>query len=71
MSSTCIAAAFYHFVPLDDLPGLRSALLEQCQHLGLGGTILLANEGINGTIAGPSEAVHALLAWLRSDPRLV
>jgi UPF0176 protein len=35
------------------------------------GTILLANEGINSTIAGPAQGVHAVLAWLRCDPRLV
>ena len=34
------------------------------------GTLLLAKEGINGTIAGPEKGIREVLAWLRSDPRL-
>jgi len=43
----------------------------QCQSQGVKGTILLAEEGINGTIAGSREAIDAVLSLLRSDPRLV
>jgi UPF0176 protein len=46
-------------------------LLAQCQAQGIRGTILLAAEGINGTIAGSREAIDSVLAFLRSDPRLV
>jgi UPF0176 protein len=42
----------------------------RCERLGVKGTILLAEEGINGTIAGVSHAVYEVLSGLRSDPRL-
>ncbi|EAU41076.1 hypothetical protein FP2506_12454 [Fulvimarina pelagi HTCC2506] len=56
--------AFYRFVPLDDLPLLRETLLKFCQAEGLRGTILIANEGINGTVAGPDRGVQALVDCL-------
>ncbi len=65
-----LTAAFYKFVSLPDFADLREPLLEQCTQRGIKGTILLAAEGINGTIAGPPRAVGELLAWLRQDPRL-
>ena len=61
--------AFYKFVTLDDLPGLRAQLLEVCQTNGIKGTILLADEGINSTISGSAEGIANVLAWLRADPR--
>ncbi len=63
-------AAFYKFVRLDDFEHLREPLLETCRSLGLSGTILLAHEGINGTVAGPEEGIDSLLAHLRADHRL-
>jgi UPF0176 protein len=60
----------YKFVPLPDAAALREPLLARAQSLGLKGTILLAEEGINLFLAGAPEAVQALLAHLRSDPRL-
>jgi UPF0176 protein len=60
----------YRFVPLPDAPQLREPLLARCQALGLKGTILLAEEGINLFVAGEPSAVRALLAHLREDPRL-
>ena len=65
-----LTAAFYRFVDLPDCEARRTALLAVCNRLGLRGLILLAREGINGTIAGAPEAVHSLLAFLRSDPAL-
>lgn len=44
-------AAFYRFTPLDDLPALRAQVNELCAENGLCGTILLAPEGVNGTVA--------------------
>jgi UPF0176 protein len=61
--------AFYKFVALEDLPLLRGHLLEVVRTHGIKGTILLAPEGINATVAGPDTGVRALLAALRSDPR--
>jgi UPF0176 protein len=56
--------AFYRFVPLDGLEALREDLLCLCRANGLRGTILLAREGINGTVAGPVAGTSALLAAL-------
>ncbi|WP_185982724.1 rhodanese-related sulfurtransferase [Aureimonas mangrovi] len=56
--------ALYRFVPLDDLEALRSRLGAHCDELGLRGTILLASEGINGTVAGPPDGTAALLREL-------
>ncbi|MBD3883787.1 rhodanese-related sulfurtransferase [Phormidium tenue FACHB-886] len=65
-----VVATFYKFVSLPDRAEKRSHLLQFCQTQTLRGTILLAQEGINGTIAGSRQAVNALLAHLRSDVRL-
>jgi UPF0176 protein len=64
-----LTVAFYKFVELPDFKILREPLLSRCESLGIKGTILLAEEGINGTVCGESQAVHALLQHLRSDPR--
>lgn len=58
-------AALYQFVPLPDFRGLREPLRALCTDLGLKGTLLLAEEGINGTVAGRPEAIDALVAELR------
>lgn len=64
-----LTAALYKFVELPDFADLKAPLLDCCNNNNVKGTILLAEEGINGTIAGSSEGVHAVLAFLRSDPR--
>jgi len=63
-------AAFYKFVLLADHMDLRPRLQEFCDTRRLFGTILLAKEGINATVAGTEEAVAGLLDHLRADPRL-
>ena len=65
-----LTAALYKFVELPNFAALQSPLLAMCEAQGVKGTLLLASEGINGTIAGPQAGVHAVLAWLRSDERL-
>jgi len=65
-----IVAALYKFVALEDFHQLREPLLDRCIAAGTRGTLLLAREGINGTIAGSREALDEVLAYLRSDPRL-
>ncbi|MFM1813289.1 MAG: hypothetical protein RLZZ336_2227 [Cyanobacteriota bacterium] len=62
-----LVAAFYRFSPMDagGLPGLRSELLELASASGVRGTILLAGEGVNGTISGPEAAVQQVLTRLR------
>lgn len=68
--SSFVVAALYKFVALDDYHALREPLLDVCLAAGTRGTLLLASEGINGTIAGTAEAVDRVLSYLRSDPRL-
>ena len=65
-----VVAALYRFVTLEDYHELREPLLDRCLDLGIKGTLLLASEGINGTVAGSRESIDALLAHLRADPRL-
>ena len=61
-------SAFYKFVALPDQLSLRATLLEACRNLGIRGTILLATEGINGTIAGEPAQLAAAMAFIRSLP---
>ena len=65
-----LTAALYKFVELPDHAALQAPLLAICDAHGIKGTLLLAAEGINGTIAGLPDDVHAVLAYLRNDPRL-
>ncbi|SOC51622.1 UPF0176 protein [Chromohalobacter canadensis] len=65
-----VVAALYQFVTLDDYEALREPLLETMRAHDVKGTLLLAFEGINGTVSGTRESIDALLAWLRADPRL-
>ncbi len=64
-----IVVTFYKFVPLDDAKNLRVQLSDICNKNGVKGTILLASEGINGTISGSRDGIDAVLTILRSDPR--
>jgi UPF0176 protein len=65
-----LTAALYKFVTLPDFAALQPPLQAFCEAHDVRGTLLLAEEGINGTIAGPEDGVRAVLAQLRSDPRL-
>ncbi len=64
-----IVATFYKFVQLLDYQQLKLSLLAQCRENQIKGTILLAEEGINATIAGNREGIDALLSFLRQDER--
>lgn len=61
-------AAFYQFFPFSDYMSWRAPLKERMRQSGIRGTILLAPEGINSTLAGSKEAVAELLAYLRTHP---
>jgi len=69
--SSVVVAALYKFVPLPDYVELADPLREFCKEQSVRGTLLLASEGINGTIAGSREGIDAVLAYLKADPRLV
>ena len=58
-------AALYQFAALPDFRELREPLRAICAGLGLKGSVLLAQEGINGTVAGPAEAIDAFVGELR------
>ncbi|MGK0298927.1 MAG: UPF0176 protein [Gammaproteobacteria bacterium] len=66
-----IVATFYKFVPIEDYKTLRATLLEICNTHHLRGTILLAEEGINATVAGSRDGIDALLVYLNQDPRFI
>jgi len=64
-----VVAALYKFVDLPDYRSLQAPLLACCEDNGIKGTLLLASEGINGTIAGTREGIDTFLSYLRSDVR--
>ncbi|WP_417587283.1 rhodanese-related sulfurtransferase [Pararhodobacter oceanensis] len=63
-----IVAALYHFTRFPDPAALRGPLLELCEAQGVKGSLLLAHEGINGTIAGPRTGIDAVLAHIKTLP---
>lgn len=67
---TLVVAALYKFVSLPDFAEKQEPLLSFCQANDIKGTILLAPEGINGTIAGSRQAIDSVLSFLRTDKRL-
>lgn len=62
-------AAFYRFVALPDYQALQPKVQELGQRLQLLGTVLLAEEGINSTLSGSSEAIDEFFATLTEDER--
>ena len=62
---TLKVAALYQFAALPDFREIRQPLQQICSALGLKGSVLLAQEGINGTVAGTAVAIDALIAELR------
>jgi len=62
-----LVAALYKFVTLNALASRKEAIEALCANNRIFGTLLLAHEGINGTIAGPEAGVRALIATLRSQ----
>src|SRR6056297_2907847 len=61
-------AALYHFTRFPDPAALPAALLQLCEAEGISGSLLLAQEGINGTIAGPRAGIDAVLTHIRALP---
>ena len=60
--------ALYRFTPFTDPAALKPPLLAACEAAGVRGTLLLAHEGINGTIAGTDAGMEAVLAHIRALP---
>ncbi len=63
-----VVAALYKFVTQPDFADRRQPLLDACVNADVKGTLLLASEGINGTIAGSRKGIDAVLAHIRSLP---
>jgi len=61
-------AALYHFTRFDDIAAIQGPLLDLCKSRGISGTLLLAPEGINGTIAGDRAGIDAVLTHIRALP---
>ncbi|QDD01763.1 rhodanese-related sulfurtransferase [Candidatus Methylopumilus planktonicus] len=68
MSHTYLTTAMYHFVSLPHFKTLREPLLEFCVSRDIKGTILLADEGINGTVAGSKKSILEFLNFLKNNP---
>ncbi len=67
-SAPVVVAALYRFSPFADPATLRGPLDDVCGEAGIKGTLLLATEGINGTIAGSRAGIDRVLAHIRSLP---
>lgn len=68
--SQYIVCALYKFVSLEDYTEIRQPLTQVMEDNQIRGTLLLASEGINGTVAGSRQAIDTLLAWFKEDSRL-
>ncbi|MFY0608832.1 MAG: rhodanese-related sulfurtransferase [Candidatus Atelocyanobacterium thalassa] len=64
-------ATFYKFIFFSEYAEKKSSLFKYCQDHSIKGTILLSQEGINGTIAGTSENVHKIVDYLKEDVRFI
>ena len=60
--------ALYHFVNIDQFKSFQQPILDFCKTNNIKGTLLLAKEGINGTIAGLSEEITKFHQYIKSDP---
>jgi UPF0176 protein len=67
MQRTFLTTAMYHFVDLPHFEKLREPLLQFCVGHQIKGTLLLADEGINGTVAGSENSIHEFLHFLKND----
>ena len=64
-----VVCALYQFVRLDDYIDLKPGFVEQLNQHQIRGTLLLAREGLNGTIAGSRGGINAFIQWLQGDQR--
>ena len=65
-----VVATFYHLVHLENFYDMKGIMLECCNKNSIKGTILLSEEGINGTIAGGRDGISEFFLFLKSDSRL-
>ncbi len=67
--TTHVNISGYRFVSIDDLPELRDSMLENFNDIGVKGTILIANEGINVALAGTAGQIQRVRRWFETDSR--
>jgi len=67
MSAPYWVVAFYKFTELTDIVNLQATLKQFCISHEILGTILIANEGINGTVSGREESIQAVVAFLKAN----
>ena len=65
-----LTIAFYQFVSLKNIEQLQTSILKSCQKNNIKGTVLLASEGINGTVSGLENNIHKFLEFIKTDPFL-
>ena len=65
-----LVVAFYKFTKLEDYASMQEPIEKCCRENNVKGIVLLAEEGINATIAGPRDGVQNVLQFLRENPRL-
>ena len=70
MSTQYVTCALYKFVALPNYSSIRHPLLKVMTDNKVFGTLLLASEGINGTISSTREGIDAVLSWLDQQPGL-
>ncbi len=70
-STKIVLATMYKFIRLPDFRELRGKLLRVCEKQSLKGTLILAKEGINGTVAGTREGIDNILYFLKQDSRFL
>jgi UPF0176 protein len=68
--SNFVVCALYKFVALENHQAIRQPLLDVLQANSIHGTLLLAHEGINGTVSGSREAINILMDWFEQQPGL-
>ena len=66
--SDFVVAALYKFVVLEDLPAFQERLRAICSHSQMMGTLLIANEGLNGTVSASYDGMVEFVSWLRALP---
>ncbi|TYG99674.1 hypothetical protein ES288_A10G214200v1 [Gossypium darwinii] len=69
-SQSLVVVSFYKFADFPDHADLRKPLRQLCQDLYVSGGIILAREGINGSICGTRESVERVLMFIQTDDRL-
>ena len=64
-----LTTAFYHFIALDNIKTLKTIIQDYCDHKLIKGTILLAHEGINGTISGEEDEILRFHKFIKNDQK--